>query len=448
MAAVGYWYVLVRSVPVRYSDPVERYKYGSLGTEVDAMPFYLWQALPTVCSDKLPGGYASLGFIYDPGQERPIGISLRTVSVLRMGVNCAGCHVGTIRTAPDAPPQVVLGMPNQQLDFQAYVQFVLSCVLSDAFTPERVIAAINQRHALSTAASWTYRYFIVPSVRRKAVAAAPQFDWYNGRPVFGPGRLDTPNSLKKLIGLPIPADSVGTVEFPSVWNQRARMGKYEHWNGNNPSLQERDHITALIAGATAESVDLSELRWVEDWLKDLPPPKYPFPIDESLAARGAIVYEDVCSGCHTRQFNEVTPLDRIGTDASRVHATSIDLIERLNAIGTGVPGEQAHYRMTDGYSNVLLDGIWSRAPYLHNGSVPNIRELLEPAEKRSKVFYRGSNVYDPANMGFVSSGPAVERGGYFKFDTSLPGNGNGGHLHGVNLPEADKAALMEYLKKQ
>jgi mono/diheme cytochrome c family protein len=447
-SAIGYWYLAVRSVPVTYADPADRFKYGSLGTEVDALPFYVWQALPAVCPAKLPGGYASLGFIYEDGWDRPIGISLRTVGVLRMGVNCAGCHVGSVRTAPHAPPRVLIGAPNEQLDFQGYIEFLLSCIQSDAFTPEAVIAAVDQQHPLSAIESFVYRHFIVPSVRSQATVTATQFEWYKGRPRFGPGRLDTPNSLKRLIGLPIPQDSVGTVEFPSVWNQRARLGKYEHWNANNPSLQERDHITAVIAGATTRSIDSAELAWVEAWLKDLPPPKYPLPIDESLAARGAIVYEDVCSSCHTRQFNEVTPIDRVMTDPARVRATSSDLIERLNAFGTGVTGQRAHYRMTDGYSNVLLDGVWARAPYLHNGAVPTMRELLEPAEKRSRLFRRGSNVYDAPNMGFVSSGPTVERAGLFEFDTSIPGNGNGGHLYGVNLPDADKAALIEYLKKQ
>ena len=48
-----------------------------------------------------------------------------------------------------------------------------------------------------------------------------------------------------------------------------------------------------------------------------------------------------------------------------------------------------------------LDGIWARAPYLHNGSVPNLRELLEPPPKRTKLFYRGYDAYDPDNVGFI-----------------------------------------------
>ena len=102
LIAGTYWYVAVRTVPVRYTDPDDRFNYGSLGTEFDAMPLYVWEALPEVCSDRLPGGYASLGFIYEPGKARPVGISQRTVGVPRMGLNCATCHVGTVRASPGA----------------------------------------------------------------------------------------------------------------------------------------------------------------------------------------------------------------------------------------------------------------------------------------------------------------------------------------------------------
>ena len=94
---------------------------------------------------------------------------------------------------------------------------------------------------------------------------------------------------------------------------------------------------------------------------------------------------------------------------------------------------------------VPLDGIWSRAPYLHNGAVPSLADLLEPPEARPKTFYRGYDVYDQQRVGFVFAGPEAEAEGW-KLDTSLPGNSNGGHLWGTALPPAQKQALIEYLK--
>jgi hypothetical protein len=90
-----------------------------------------------------------------------------------------------------------------------------------------------------------------------------------------------------------------------------------------------------------------------------------------------------------------------------------------------------------------------RAPYLHNGSVPTLRDLLNPATKRPKQFYRGYDVYDPKNVGFISNVPTEKTRKYFAFDTALPGNGNAGHegaAYGTELSAADKDALIEFLK--
>ena len=80
----------------------------------------------------------------------------------------------------------------------------------------------------------------------------------------------------------------------------------------------------------------------------------------------------------------------------------------MNTIGTGTPWKFSHFRKTDGYANMPLDGVWLRAPYLHNGSVPTLRALLFP-EERPAVFYRGYDVYDWQRVGFVAEGPDAER---------------------------------------
>ena len=93
-----------------------------------------------------------------------------------------------------------------------------------------------------------------------------------------------------------------------------------------------------------------------------------------------------------------------------------------------------------------LDGIWLRAPYLHNGSVPTLRALLL-LDPRPATFYRAYDVYDFQNVGFVSSGPEAEKNGVL-FNTADRGNGNGGHTYGQQLSVADREALLEYLKTQ
>jgi hypothetical protein len=91
-----------------------------------------------------------------------------------------------------------------------------------------------------------------------------------------------------------------------------------------------------------------------------------------------------------------------------------------------------------------LNGIWATAPYLHNGSVPNLYQVLLPSSQRAASFQVGSREFNPKNVGFrADDGP-------FKFDTSLPGNSNKGHegsLYGTDkFTEKERWQLVEYLK--
>jgi len=104
-----------------------------------------------------------------------------------------------------------------------------------------------------------------------------------------------------------------------------------------------------------------------------------------------------------------------------------------------------HFQKTAGYLSVPLEGLWLRAPYLHNGSVPTLADLLAPPEARPTQFWRGYDLLDPVKVGFVSDGPAAEAMGSH-VDTSRPGNGNGGHTWGTTLPPEEKQALVEYMK--
>ena len=89
-----------------------------------------------------------------------------------------------------------------------------------------------------------------------------------------------------------------------------------------------------------------------------------------------------------------------------------------------------------------LNGIWATAPYLHNGSVPNLWALLQPGAKRPGKFYVGSRAFDTKNVGLVSG----QSEGSFEFDASIEGNSNLGHEYGTDLSDDDKWALVEFLK--
>jgi hypothetical protein len=93
-----------------------------------------------------------------------------------------------------------------------------------------------------------------------------------------------------------------------------------------------------------------------------------------------------------------------------------------------------------GYKARPLNGIWATAPYLHNGSVPTLVELLKPAEDRAKTFHVGIQEFDPVNVGFKDD-PTQPL-----YDTTVEGNSNKGHEYGVDLSEDDRRDLLEYLK--
>jgi hypothetical protein len=86
-----------------------------------------------------------------------------------------------------------------------------------------------------------------------------------------------------------------------------------------------------------------------------------------------------------------------------------------------------------------LQGIFASSPYLHNGSVRTLWDLLTTPEQRPKTFRTGSTEFDIKGIGLRSEGR-------FLYNTKDLGKGNGGHIFGTNLPQEKKAALIEYLK--
>src|SRR5262249_21126116 len=148
---VGVWAIVSIAVdrPVAYDAIADHFKYGSIGSEPGVSllhpvggalpPLAVFTALPSICPEKLPGGYASLGFISEPGRLLPIGLSQRRrIGIDHVGLNCAVCHTGTIRDTPGSPPRIVLGMPAHQLDLQRFVAFVTECSLDNRMTVDAV----------------------------------------------------------------------------------------------------------------------------------------------------------------------------------------------------------------------------------------------------------------------------------------------------------------------
>ena len=161
----------------------------------------------------------------------------------------------------------------------------------------------------------------------------------------------------------------------------------------------------------------------------------------------------------------LAPVDRL-PDLSQVRADQTAFLDRLLKRGAsaaasenillndvssaGGKGLVAQYLDRRKGRNLLvykarpLDGIWATGPFLHNGSVPNLYELLLPADRRSRTFRVGSRELDEERIGLRSDiGP-------FLFDTTRPGNANRGHegdAYGTDrLDDEQRHELLEYLR--
>jgi mono/diheme cytochrome c family protein len=467
-AGLYVWYRLNIDTPVAYGDIEEHFKYGSTGGEREAgIPYSIWRVLPEMFPEYLPGqGYASIGFVFEPGRDLPVGVSRRNYQGIdRVFLNCGVCHTGTVRDRPDAPPRVYTGMPGNTVDLEKFQEFLLNCATDQKFTPQRVLLELDRRGLEPDPINrLALRYFGVNRMREQLLMLRQRLHSFTQRePEFGPGRFDTFNPAKIYLNFPMDKlperEWVGIADFPSIWLQGQRQDRHMqlHWDGNNTEVTERNKSAAFGTGTTPPTIDLRAIGRIEDWLLTLEPPAYPYPIDQSLAQRGAPIYQQHCAECHGRNGRDfegtrvgtVEPIAEIGTDPHRLDSYTRELCTAQNTIYAGYPWRFSHFRKTFGYANQPLDGVWLRGPYLHNGAVPTLRDLLQPADRRPRKFFRGYNVYDPIQVGFVSN---VDREGahqFFEFDTSRPGNGNQGHTglkYGTELPDTDKDALLEYLK--
>lgn len=444
--------------PVDYVGIDDQFKYGSIGSETaNGIPYWIWKVLPEMFPEKLPGkGYESLGFIYEPQHDLPIGFSKRQILIERVGLNCAVCHTGLVQDTPDSQPQVMMTMPANTVNLKGYIQFISEVGKDERFVPNEMLPYIEKIGGhLNLLEKLIYRFVAIPMTRGALILQGQRLSFLDRQPAWGPGRVDTFGPYKTL-QFNYPMDKftddevIGAADFPPIWQQKPRAGLQLHWDGNNTSVDERNLSAALGAGVTPTTADHQRIKRVADWLWQLPPPAYPYPIDQTLAASGEKIFENSCASCHAfgqPNVGQVTPIQEIGTDPHRLDSYTSDLLANQNTLYAGYPWRFQHFRKTNGYTNMPLDGVWLRSPYLHNGSVPTLRDLLNPPEQRPQTFYRGNPVFDQQKLGFVSDVAAQGDKQFFLYDTTVPGNSNAGHLYGTDLSATEKEALIEYMKQ-
>lgn len=255
----------------------------------------------------------------------------------------------------------------------------------------------------------------------------------------------------------------------------------------------------------ASSINVTNIYKIETQLQALKPPLWPAnmfgPYNLELAKQGRELFMENCASCHAprpilppgdkyaKLAVKKIPLQTIGTDPKRSTNATTARFDATKLVGHSAPNltlsegltltvgaakEWAYTKINlplnqrgkwDGFDrpNIVkfesfykartLDGIWSSPPYLHNGSVRNIYELLSPVNERATQFWVGLSDYDPVNLGV---GPKVNDNDIgFIMDTTLAGNSNTGHENsntsapgviGRLLSPNERMALIEYMK--
>ena len=266
-------------------------------------------------------------------------------------------------------------------------------------------------------------------------------------PASGPGRNDAFGLLSAgLFGVPQP---YAPVKYGLVWNLEHRH--WVHWDGNTQSPVGRNLLAALGLGAPLlgkqGQLDFTMVTRQTALSERIRPPRYPFAVDAAAARRGAELYQGRCAACHNSPENDTRlhAVEQVGTEPHRAQLFTPLQADRFNTFLAELhtpgyrPSDVPGIRSTRKYWAPSLAGVWARSPYLHNGSVRTMQELLTRPPARAQRFHRGSRVYDTEQLGYADEGP-------YLLDTGSPGNSNAGHDYGTELSSVQKRDLIEYLK--
>jgi hypothetical protein len=468
------WFVLLHPVAQpKTNDPLQNFDHGSIGNESQqGLPYWIWRVLPTLFPEYLPGsqdGYGAIGVYWVPGEELPVGFSKKTVGVIpRVAPNCAFCHQGSYRLHADDPATFVAAGAGTRVNVQGFIRFLSEIGRhSDRFTADQVMAAITAIYDMPLPERLLYRYLLIPAVRSAFEAQAARFAWMNTRPDWGPGRIDPFNPVK-FFNLHLPDDgTIGNSDIMPLWDFNTVLAdttrQYSlHWDGLLSDLTE-----TAVAGAIGDGMDYQGytnakpmIDAIIDFIRLQKPPPSPFStalpandpyhVDQADIDKGRELYPANCGSCHEpggARYRTVIPAMEIGTDRHRIDMWTEAAAERYaNYHEGGYDWNFNAFHKTNGYVANELTGLWLRGPYLHNGSVPTLRDLLAAPADRPKTFYRGYDLVDPEGGGFVSKeGTPAQRFGTL-YDTATPGNSNSGHLFGTDLSEQQKRQLLAYLK--
>ena len=368
------------------------------------------------------------GLVPDPTQTKGPGLGYVSDGKNGWVMSCLACHSGTVAGKP------ILGSPNSNYGLQTLTEEAFKMKVRQLKLPSHLDSASLEMPLGTTAGSTN-------AVRFGVILAA-----------FRKKNMDV-----NLAAQP-PESASHDMDAPPFWNVKYKKSLYA--DGFAPKNERMLLQFMMLPSNSGERMRgwEPEFRDILAWIESLEPPKYPYAIDQQLASKGKVVFENNCARCHgtyepTVKYTQVTvPLDEIGTDPVRLHELPREHREWVKSSWMSRYGDDPTETNPTGYVAPPLTGIWASAPYFHNGSVPTLWHVLR-SEKRPAMWRRSRTAYDRERVGvqfeeFDKFPESITDKAELRrfFDTSKPAKSAKGHTFPDELTRRQKRQLLEYLK--
>lgn len=355
--------------------------------------------------------------------------------------NCFQCHASTLNG------ELIIGLGNTEADFtgnQSGSSILLDQLVESTYglnSPEwEAYFPFTRAIKATTSELQTETVGLNPADKLAALLAAHRdpvsLEWIDE------DQLGVPSEV-------IPTD------VPPWWNLKKKNSMFYTGvgRGDFARISMASSVLTIKDTIKAREID-NQFADVIAYINTLEAPAYPYPVNNAMIAHGEDLFLNNCSSCHGEYGdNETYPnllvdLDLIQTDSMLVYANFGfgEFTDWYNSSWFG-QGQHAGKLVAErGYIAPPLDGVWATAPYLHNGSVPDMRSLLDSKSRPAywKRTYTSSQG-DEENIGLTYE-VMNNKQDKFTYDTSIPGYSNAGHTFGDHFNDTERRAIIEYLK--
>jgi mono/diheme cytochrome c family protein len=429
--------VPIPATPQREGNPDSGYHFIVTGDYVNSgLPFFFYRmGMGTNKDDYLQRGGRNAGVRYDFNViDAPNGEEI-------VVPNCLQCHAQVFED------KLIMGLGNVNMDFST----------SGRFDDPLVQGAIDAYMKINRKKAEASREFITVG---RTIADKMQTEV---RGVNAADRLTAvlishrdKNTLKwnDTASVELPKQVIPS-DVPAWWLLKKKNAMFYSGFGRGDFGTFLMGAILLTVNDTTHANKVNEhMDDVLSYLKTLEAPKYPRPIDKALATQGQVLFETNCAKCHgfygeyPSYPNYLIPQHVIKTDSLLNHSNYqySDMIEWFNTSWFSRGDNPAKLVPYNGYIAPPLDGVWITAPYLHNGSVPDLETLLNSKLRPtywSRNFSKPEYNYEKLGWKYKAE---EKPGGRTVYNTTLPGYGNQGHYFGDKLNDDERKAVIEYLK--